>query len=111
MHPGRGPGLTARRLGEKIGTTTVTLTEAQLPSHTHTLRGASTRGGVGTPAGNAFNRSTGTQAYQSNTTSSLVAMSSSTIATAGGGQAHNNIQPYLGLNFIIALQGIYPSRS
>ncbi len=109
MHPGRGPGLTARRLGERTGVETVTLSEAQMPNHTHTLRGTVSRGSAGTPQGNAFNRSVGDTAYRA--PSALAGMSSQMAANAGGSQAHNNMQPYLTLNFIIALVGLYPSRS
>ena len=114
MHPGRGPGLTSRRLGEKVGVETVTLTEAQIPSHSHTARADVTGFANVTTPGNtsAFNRSVaGANAYQSNTSSNVVDLASETLATTGGGQAHDNIQPYLTLNFIIALQGLYPSRS
>jgi len=112
MHPGRGPGLTARRLGEKVGTETVTLSEAQIPSHSHTARAATANSSADTPSNTAsFGRSAGSQAYQSNTSSNLVDLASETLATTGGGQAHTNIQPFLTLNFIIALQGLFPSRS
>ena len=112
MHPGRGPGLTSRRLGEKVGVETVTLSEAQIPSHTHTGRAANSPfGGSGTPSNTAsLNRAGGGNAYQSNTSANLVDMASSTLSTTGGGQAHTNLQPLLVLNFIIALVGLYPSR-
>lgn len=112
MHPGRGPGLTARRLGEKVGVETVTLTEAQIPSHRHTARAENTFGNVTTPDNtSSLTRSAAGNAYQSNTTANLVDMASGTLSTTGGGQSHDNVQPYLTLNFIIALQGLYPSRS
>ncbi|MEM7582825.1 MAG: tail fiber protein [Acidobacteriota bacterium] len=113
MHPGRGPGLTARRLGEKVGAETVTLSEAQIPSHSHTARGATSGAAVGAPTNtSSFARSAATnRSYHDNTTSNLVDLASSTLATTGGGQAHTNLQPFLTLNFIIALQGLYPSRS
>jgi microcystin-dependent protein len=112
MHPGRGPGLTARRLGERVGVETVTLTEAQIPSHNHTAR-ANTAGADAGPPDNtkSFARSGGGQAYQANANANLVDLASQTLSTTGGGQAHTNVQPYLVLNFIIALQGLYPSRS
>ena len=109
MHPGRGPGLTARRLGEQGGTENVTLTEAQMPNHNHTLRATISRGGGSTPTGNAFNASSGETAYHA--PDNLTGMSSAMAANTGGSQTHNNTQPYLTLNFIIALQGLYPSRS
>lgn len=113
MHPGRGPGLTSRQWGEEGGAETVTLTEAQLPSHTHTVRAANTpRGSVQAPGSNrTLNRSRGGNAYQSDTTTGLVLMDAAAAAQAGGSQAHNNLQPYLVMTFIIALVGTYPSRS
>lgn len=114
MHPGRGPGLTARRLGEKVGVETVTLTEAQIPSHSHTARATTSPAPVSITAPSsttALARSGGGQTYQSNTTANLVDMASQTLSTTGGSQAHANNQPYLTLNFIIALVGLYPSRS
>ena len=112
MHPGRGPGLTSRRLGEKVGVDTVTLSEAQIPSHSHTAR-ATTTGGQNAAPGNTSSlaRSGGGFAYQTNTSANLVDMASETLATTGGSQSHDNVQPYLTLNFIIALVGLYPSRS
>lgn len=112
MHPGRGPGLTARRLGEKTGVETVTLSEAQIPSHSHVVRAVSTGADTAEPTNTtALARSSfGDSLYQTNTSANLVDMSSVSLATTGGGQAHNNLQPFLTLNYIIALQGLYPSR-
>lgn len=111
MHAGRGPGLTDRRLGQKGGTTTVTLLEAQMPGHNHSLLAANARAGVGSPNGNALNRSIGETVYQSPVTSTPANMASQMIGNQGGSQSHDNMQPYLALNFIIALVGLYPSRS
>ncbi len=112
MHPGRGPGLTARSLGEKVGVETVTLSEAQLPSHSHTARGATTPPTAGAPTNtSAMTRSSGGTVYHSNTTSNLVDLASQTLSTTGGSQAHTNLQPFLAINFIIALVGLYPARS
>ncbi len=115
MHPGRGPNLTSRRLGEKTGSSSVTLTEQQIPKHQHTLRGTSATaegfpdGGI--PADNkSLAKSSGGNPYQTDTTSSLVDMANQSVATAGGSQSHTNLQPYLALNYIIALAGLYPSR-
>jgi microcystin-dependent protein len=109
MHPGRGPGLTSRQIGQSGGSETVTLNEAQIPAHTHTLRSGASRSGVGSPSGNAFNRSVGANAY--GPANNLVNMGAQMVANTGGGQAHNNMQPYLSINFIIALVGLYPTRS
>ena len=112
MHPGRGSGLTSRKLGQKLGAETVTLTEAQIPSHTHTLRALSTPGSPGAPTStSALARSTAGSAYHTETVSNLVDLASEAVSTTGGGQAHANMQAYLTLNFIIALVGTYPSRS
>lgn len=111
MHPGRGPGLTARRLGEKTGVETVTLTEAQMPSHGHSLRGSDARGATASPSQTtSFAEGFPTGVY-SNSQSNLVDLASEALSTTGGSQAHDNVQPYLVLNFIIALVGLYPSRS
>ncbi|MCB2154816.1 tail fiber protein [bacterium] len=106
MHPGRGPGLTERRLGEKTGVETVTLSDAQMPSHNHSLVGTRELGEDLNPAGNYFAR--GTAMYEA--TGTTVDMNAQSLPSNGGSQAHNNLQPYLAINFIIALQGLYPSR-
>jgi microcystin-dependent protein len=114
MHPGRGPGLTARRLGEKGGATTATLSVAQMASHTHALETSPSPGeqsGPNVPAGsqNALSRSVGGNTYGD--PNNLVAMASQMLPDEGNGQPHDNRQPYLGLVFTIALTGLYPSRS
>ena len=110
MHPGRGPGLTARRLGERGGVEMVTLTEAQMPSHNHTIRGGNIPGTTFTPDGNSsFTRGTG-NVYKAGSPN-LVSLNERSMPNAGGSQAHNNMQPYMAINFIIALVGLYPSRS
>ncbi|MGR9107353.1 MAG: phage tail protein [Gammaproteobacteria bacterium] len=112
MHPGRGPGLTDRRLGEQGGVETVTLSEAQMTSHNHAFRGTVENGEQGSLTNQvSLGRSRGGTLYQSNTTSNLVAMNSASLPNAGGSQAHNNLQPCLAMSYIIALQGLYPSRS
>jgi microcystin-dependent protein len=119
MHPGRGPGLTSRKLGQKVGTETVTLNEAQIPSHTHEPW---QNGGAVPTSPDPVNRwpsrhvdagSSSTpveQVYKQNPTLDAT-FNPAQLATAGGSQAHMNIQPFLALNYIIALVGVYPSRS
>ena len=113
MHPGRGPGLTARRLGQKGGVESVDLTDAQLPQHTHKQKAVQrtqfTVGDSLTPDGNYLASPQAGSFYSD--ASNLAGMSSRTIGNAGGGQPHNNLQPYLTINYIIALVGLYPSRS
>ena len=117
VHPGRGPGLTTRRLGQSGGTTTATLSEAELPRHDHALQCVAATGDRDTPANDVVPAQApgggrgggGFKAYGAS--QNLVAMSPTSISGTGGGQAHANMQPYLALNFIIALQGVYPSRN
>ncbi|SNR43948.1 phage tail protein [Puniceibacterium sediminis] len=114
MHPGRGPGLTARRLGEKDGNETALLTEEHIPKHTHTVRATTSAATANMAPGTttSLSRSSfGDNLYQSDTSGNLVDLAEEAVAAAGGNQSHTNLQPYLTLNFIIALAGIYPSRS
>jgi microcystin-dependent protein len=108
MHPGRGPGLTSRRLGERGGVNDVTLAEAQLPGHRHSV------GAVQIPApttANPANAHHGAAPMYKSTSTGVVNLANEAVADAGGGQSHENRQPFLAINFIIALVGLYPSRS
>lgn len=107
MHPGRGPGLTDRRLGQRGGTETVTLSEAQMPNHRHTLGGASEVANRRTPVNNFL--AVGNSMYGDS--SAALTPAGAPLPSAGGSQAHNNMQPFLAMNFIIALVGLFPSRS
>jgi microcystin-dependent protein len=103
---GQGPGLQNYSLGEVAGSESVTLLSTQMPAHTH-LVGASTGSAQATPD-NAFPGSdTSTQIYD---LAASTTMNPQMIQPAGGSQPHENRQPYLVLNYIIALQGVYPSR-
>ena len=111
MHPGRGPGLTERRLGQRGGVEQVTLSEAQMPSHRHSLQAAGASGEESSPTparvvAQAIGR--GANLYASGLPNPATLKE---IGNTGGSQSHNNLQPFLGLNFIIALQGLYPSKS
>lgn len=108
MHPGHGPGLTPRRLGEKAGVETVALTTANLPSHDHALRAANNASQADPSTAVTF----GT-APMYNTTGNTQAMATNAVGEAGvaSPQAHENRQPYQVLNFVIALIGVYPSRN
>ena len=115
MHPGRGPGLTARKLGVRVGTETVTLSEAQTPTHTHQLKAVNIPfGQEQAPATDrTYSTSAGGSAYTA--ANNLVNLSTTApnqaLPDAGGSQAHTNLQPFLAMYFIIALVGLYPSRS
>ena len=109
MHPGQGPGLSLHDLGETGGSETVSLLESEIPSHSHALS-ASKSDAIDTNANNElFAKGIGVGMYAP--PSPLTTLADTTIAPAGGDQPHNNLQPYLTLNFCIALQGVYPPRT
>lgn len=111
MHPRQGPGLSHRALGEMGGTETVTLTESQIPAHTHQLRAVNGVGSDDQPHSSAgLATPIGARTYRPGPLAPAATMHASALAPAGGGHPHNNMQPYLTVNFCIALQGIYPSR-
>jgi microcystin-dependent protein len=111
MHPGQGPGLSLHDLGETGGSETVSLLESEIPSHSHSMGAQNVAlGGVVLPAPTAsLNRPASGNLFDTNTT--LVQMDPNSLAPAGGDQPHNNMQPYLTLNFCIALQGVFPPRT
>ncbi|MDQ3898292.1 MAG: tail fiber protein [Actinomycetota bacterium] len=106
MHFGQGPGLSARTLGEQGGEESVTLIQAQLPQHSHTANATSADATSSKPDG-AVPASGGAYAPASDGTT----MSPGFITGGGGNQPHDNMQPYLAINFVIALEGIFPSRN
>ena len=111
MHPGQGPGLSLHDLGETGGSQTVSLLESEMPSHSHTLNASSTTGTKSLPSANSLARTSGATPYLPPAGAPLVAMSATSLAVAGGSQPHNNMMPYLTLNFNIALQGVFPPRT
>jgi microcystin-dependent protein len=112
MHPGQGPGLSLRDLGETGGSETVSLLESEIPAHAHTLRANSDFGDLQQPSPNrVLARSQNANAYQTTTNQSVVTMSPDALPPAGGDQPHNNMQPYLTFYFCIALQGVFPPRT
>jgi microcystin-dependent protein len=112
MQWGQGPGLSNRDLGEVGGTGTVTLAESQIPSHTHQVMGGGPAE-TNDPGPNVIlGTARGANIYAPPPgPPGLVSMSPQALTSAGGSQPHNNMQPYLTLNFCIAMQGIYPPRS
>jgi microcystin-dependent protein len=95
--------------GQKEGEQTHTISAAEMPVHTHAVRGTSEDANKKEPGGNVWAaQATGTS-Y--GTASPNTSLASTSISNVGGGQAHENMQPYLTLNFAIALQGIFPSRN
>jgi microcystin-dependent protein len=109
IHQGQGAGLSARTLGEPGGVEQVTLNQGQLPPHNHTALANSGIGTVDSPYTSYWAGSANTPQFapgsQANTT-----MSADTIGFTGGNQPHSNLQPYLAVSFIIALEGIFPTQ-
>jgi microcystin-dependent protein len=110
IHAGTGPGLSQRRLGVKVGNESVTLTPNQIPAHTHAL-GANTQPGTSGNASEALPAQATVGVYlESPNPLSILELNADSITDAGQSNAHGNIMPYLCVNFIIALFGVYPSR-
>ena len=108
---GQGPGLSNHMQGEQTGTETVTLSNAQIPAHTHLMTASNDSQNSGSPVGNSFGsagRGSGTNVYAAGA-ENVVPMGSSVTPT-GGNQPHSNLQPSLALNYCIALQGVFPVR-
>ena len=105
---GDGPGLTPRLAGEQVGTETHTLIGPEMAVHTHPLAASAANGNSDTVQGNVLARSPA--AIPQFHALADTQLHSSVVGTAGGSQPHNNMQPYLALNFCIALQGQFPSR-
>lgn len=95
-------------LGEKGGQETVALTIAQIPEHTHAFQASAADATASSPQ-NALPAKPSRVAY--NVEDSLVDMNSGVVMPIGGGVGHNNLQPFLAINFVIALQGLFPSRN
>ncbi len=112
IHQGQGPGLTNRIIGQKSGAETVTLNTQQMPNHTHvaTLKGTTQAPAQidDTPTGKVLAKGGKYSDLNSNTD---MGATSITNANTGGGQAHANMQPFLVINYCIALQGVFPSRN
>lgn len=109
IHVGRSNGGADHSLGQKSGEESHTLAANEMPQHTHTLRASATDANAGAPTGNLLARSSTPESYRD--AGSLAAMASGSITNVGGSQAHENMQPYIALNFCIALQGLFPSRN
>lgn len=105
MQPGQGPGLSSHDLGETGGSETVTLLESQIPAHAHVMQAATSTAAVN-PSSSVVPGAA--PMYASGPVAG--AMAANMAGPVGGNQPHNNMQPYLTLNFCIALQGVFPPR-
>jgi microcystin-dependent protein len=106
---GQGSGLTNRIIGQSFGVETVPLTVNQLPSHQHVVNPAASQNEP--TSDRPDNHYPAVGGYYAGTTNSNSPMGAPTLGAAGGGQPHNNIQPVLGINFIISLFGVFPSQT
>jgi microcystin-dependent protein len=108
---GQGPGLSPYTLGETGGAPGIMLTSDELPSHTHTVSASAEQGAFPIPGPDRlFAQSKNGNAYQSTTSQSLTPLAQQAITRTGNSAPHNNMQPYVALNIVIALEGIYPAR-
>ncbi|WP_263385230.1 phage tail protein [Granulicella arctica] len=107
---GQGPGLSPYSLGQQSGSTGVTLLTTSLPGHSHTLP-AGAAATTPTPAANTFLGAGARGKTIYSTTTDGTTMNAAAVATAGGNQPHNNMMPYVAMNYCICLTGIFPSRN
>lgn len=111
MHPGQGPGLSDRVLGEQSGVDTITLLVSEIPIHSHALRASDAVGEDRVPGPDrSLARSAGGNLYCNPAGSPQDSMAPQALGVTGGGLPHNNMMPYLTMNFCIALQGVFPQR-
>jgi microcystin-dependent protein len=110
IHVGNG-----HTLGERAGEQAVTLNAPQIPMHTHVVQGSTTNATVPAPTNNLLARGSASNGnpinYYAPATGPLTTLSTTSVSSVGGSQAHLNMQPYLTLSFCIALQGIFPSQT
>jgi microcystin-dependent protein len=121
MQAGQGPGLSLRDLGESGGEPMVTLLQTEMPAHNHTLSATTTTGTTATSTTNQLALAAAgggkqgggnvVNTYSSNVNQATTGLSPNALSVTGGNLPHNNLMPYLGLTFIIALQGVFPARS
>ncbi len=114
---GQGAGLSPYDVGEEGGNQTVTLLDTQNPSHNHLVNASGSNGTATDPSGNVYarghydnNGSKGAVDLYTQTAPGPTTLKPTAIGVTGGGQPHNNMMPYLTLNFCIAMQGIFPPR-
>lgn len=112
MHQGQGPGLSLHDIGEQGGQASVTLIASELPTHTHAVNCSTASANKLSPAGNFPAGSLpATQMRYVASAAAPVQMGPGTVNGGGGGLPHENRQPYLALNFCIAMQGVFPPRT
>jgi microcystin-dependent protein len=114
LHFGQGPALSNRVQGQVGGQETVSLTQATTPPHTHLPAGSSSSSGaVPSPAGNVWsaNANSGSPQFAPSGTTPSVTLAAGSVTSAGSSVPHDNMAPTLALNFIILVEGIYPTQN
>jgi microcystin-dependent protein len=111
IHQGHGPGLGTYVIGQVAGSETVTLVAQQLPAHTHSVACSTAAANQNSPTGRFWASDPGAESASYTNGAPNILMSGGATTPAGGSQPHANIQPYLCISFIIALEGIFPSRN
>ena len=109
IHMGTGPDGTTYQIGEAAGVEQVTLSTQQIPNHTHPLTASNDIATLTTVGGNVLATPPSATVFPYGTDAPPTTLSPSTIGSAGGSQPHENCQPFLCINFIISLYGVYPS--
>lgn len=109
LHQGAGPNLSPRVIGQSAGAEQVTVSPAQLPSHNHQLNATTNAASAGSALAGSLTGAAATTNFYGSTPGGG-ALASQAMLTAGGSQPHNNMAPFLGLNFIISLFGVFPSQ-
>ena len=109
MHQGQSGGTSEHYLGETGGAQTVSLLQSELPAHTHTMQASTEPATVSQPPGQLFARGEATAFYNDASLASTM-MAPQFLTPAGGSQPHNNMQPFLTVNYCLAMQGVFPPR-
>lgn len=109
VHAGSGPGLTPRILGSKAGTENESVSIASLTAHTHAYQASTNIADESAPTGNVLAQAPVASTYFP--TTPTVALAGTTVSSVGGSQSHPNVMPFLCVNFIVALFGVYPTRT
>jgi microcystin-dependent protein len=112
MHPGQGQGLSLRDQGEQGGSESVTLLQSEMPVHNHNLMASGSNASTTNPSSQtSLARSFGGLAYKIDPPGTTATLAPEAIGVTGGNLPHNNMMPYLTLNYCIALQGVFPPRT